>query len=357
MSLLRIGIAFFAFGAFALTPSALFAADGMDPACDAPADWQEDMAIERLMEVGWPDWFEACRPGLPPIWPTDYEPPRAAGASADRQNGLDAPMTSSPGTLWDQPVADPLSNVFTIYNNLLNFAGTGATSNFRAADDFFLDPALLTAPGCRFEITEIRYSEHDNPPGSQSPAGSYVLEIWNDGGGRPTGIGAADMAAGPFTANTSTFIGNSSFGSATYELTWNFGAPLVLSPGTYWLSASLDTMGGTLGETTTPSYSVPSGTYGTSQCNTCVAWSFGAGGGGFDSLDFDIDGSVVCPDDGGGGGGGVDRPVGGFEVGRLEAAGAPEATAPARDPLGLGFAALLAAVIAAGVGVIWRNSR
>ena len=352
MSFPRVAVAFFALGAIAIAPSPLFAADGMNPACDAPENWREDMAIERLMEVGWPAWFEACRPGLPPIWPTEHAVPLNDDRSDGSQDGVDSPATSSPGTLWDQPVADPLNNVFTIYNNLLNFGGMGDTSNFRAADDFFLDPALLVAPGCQFEITEIRYSEHDNPPGSQSPAGSYVLEIWNDGGGRPTGTGAADMAAGPFTADTSTFIGNSSFGSATYELTWNFGTPLVLSPGTYWLSASIDGMGGTTGETTTPSYGVPSGTHGVSVCSTCTGmWSFGAPGGGNDSLDFDIDGSVVCPDiiDPGGA-------VGGFEVGRLEALGAAsEAAAPAQRPVGLGLAALLAAVVAAGAGMVWRR--
>lgn len=354
MSLLRIGIAVFAFGAMVFAPSPTFAADGMNPACDAPDNWQEDMAIERLMEVGWPAWFKACRPGLPPIWPTEHAASLNDVRSGGSVDGVDSPTTSSPGTLWDQPVADPLNNIFTVYNNLLNFAGTGDSSNFRVADDFFLDPALLVEPGCQFEITQIRYSEHDNPPGSESPAGSYVLEIWNDGGGRPTGVGAADLAAGPFSANTSTFIGNSSFGSAVYELTWNFGTPLVLSPGTYWLSASVDNMGGTSSETTTPSYGVPSGTYGPSQCSTCTGmWSFGAPGGGSDSLDFDIDGSVVCPDiiDPGGA-------VGGFEVGQLQSSSAaPAATAPMERPTGLGLAALLAAVIVAGAGVAWSRNR
>jgi hypothetical protein len=355
MSLLRTGLTIFILGAMAnFAPSVAYAADGMNPACNAPENWQEDMAIERLMEVGWPAWFEACRPGLPPIWPTDRSGPSAADNSGVRPSSINAPSTSSPGTLWDQPVADPLNNVFTVYNNLLNFSGFGDTSNFRQADDFFLDPALLIAPGCRFEITQVRYSEHDNPPGSESPAADYLLEIWNDGGGRPTGVGAADRAAGPFSAATSTFLGNSSFGSPTYELTWNFGPPLVLSPGTYWLSASVDNMGGTSSETTTPAYAVPSGTYGTSQCNTCTGmWTFGAPGGGTDSLDFDIDGSVVCPADNGG----PVFPVGGFEVGRLQSANVAEAVVTDRRPMLGALAALVAALMIAGAGGVWVRGR
>lgn len=338
-------------GAFLLVagPGTIHAADGFDPSCNAPENWQEDMAIERLMEVGWPKWFEDCRPGMPPIWPESHgDPvPGEGQANAMRSEGLNAPDTSAPGTLWDQPVADPL-NTATIFNNLLNFSGVGDTSNFRAADDFFLDPALLQAPGCQFEISQIRYSEHDLSMPNQSPASDYVLEIWNDGGGRPSGVTAADMAAGPFNADSSNFVGVSSFGTAVYELQWDFAPPLVLAPGTYWLSASFDAQGGLSGETTTPAYGVPSGAFGTSQCNTCVAWTVAAGGGGSTSLDFDIDGEVVCPAVG-------PMMVGGVAAGEFRAIAPAAVTSLHRTSkalwTGLGMTMLC------GLAILWKRKR